>query len=245
MKTCIVIPARLHSTRLPEKLLLCETGKTLIQHTFEAASASHVADFVVVATDSERIVDVVESFGGAAVLTDPNHPSGTDRVAEFAINHPEFDCLINVQGDEPEIEPSTIECVHRVLQENGDVGMSTAACRIESPDLLADPNCVKVVLDQRSRAMYFSRAPIPCNREDSKSLTESHFQHLGIYAYRREFLLAMNRLPASELEQVEKLEQLRVLESGNPIQVGVVERAVPGIDTEADYRAFVSRLANC
>lgn len=241
----IVIPARLASTRLPRKLLLRETGRTLIEHTYHAARRATRPAGVCVATDHVEILDVVRGFGGQAELTDPFAASGTDRVAEIARRRPEFDVFVNVQGDEPELAGSTIDRVVQLLNEQPDVPMATLATPIRSREPLHDPACVKVVFDTRGRALYFSRSPIPHAREwDDRLLAESpaHFhQHIGLYAYRREFLLRLAELPPSDHERLEKLEQLRVLDAGHPIAVGVVDSATRGIDTPDDYRAFVER----
>lgn len=241
----IVIPARMASTRLPRKMLLKETGKTLIQHTYEAACRARRPVGVCIATDHEEIFSEVKRFGGQVVMTDPALPSGTDRVAEVARVHPEIDLFVNVQGDEPELAGEAIDRVVQLLEQNPQAVMSTLATPIRQREKLLDPSCVKVVFDHRGRAMYFSRSPIPLARQwDDRLLTEDppHFhQHLGLYAYRREFLLKLAQMPTSRLENLEKLEQLRVLEAGHEILVGVIDEPTIGIDTEADYRAFVER----
>ncbi len=242
----IVIPARLQSTRLPRKLLLRETGKTILQHTFEAAAAARRPREVWVATDHEEIMAEVQRFGGQVQLTDPAAASGTDRVAEVARRLPAADIVVNVQGDEPEISPETIDLAVELLEQDPAAVMSTMATPIRSRELLEDPACVKVVCDQQMRAMYFSRSPIPFAREWDDGLLqqpESPFlQHLGLYAYRREFLLKLAELPPCGLEQLERLEQLRVLFAGFSIKVGIVAEPSIGIDTPADYRAFVQRF---
>lgn len=245
MKTVIVIPARLASTRLPRKLLLAETGKTLLQHTFEAASQATLADEILVATDHADIADVVAGFGGTAVMTDPAAPSGTDRVAEAVANRTDVDLVVNVQGDEPELAGASIDLAIRMLAEDESCVMSTLACPIRSAAKLHDSACVKVVFDANHRALYFSRSPIPHPREDADawlSAGDPHFfQHIGLYAYRADFLQQLAQMPPVELEKIEKLEQLRVLAAGHSIRVGVVEEAAPGIDTAEDYRGFVER----
>jgi 3-deoxy-manno-octulosonate cytidylyltransferase (CMP-KDO synthetase) len=241
----IVIPARLASTRLPRKLLLRETGKTLIQHTYEAASKAARPAGVIVATDHEEIFRVVESFGGRAVMTSPECASGTDRVAEVARQLPGVDLLVNVQGDEPEISGESIDLAVRMLEENPQAVMSTLATPIRNREQFEDPACVKVVFDRRGRAMYFSRSPIPHPRQwDDALLTAtppSFYQHVGLYAYRRGFLLALADMPPSQMEKIEKLEQLRVLEAGREILVAVVNDPTFGIDTPDDYRKFVEK----
>lgn len=241
----IVIPARLASTRLPQKLLLRETGKTVLQHTFESASQTRLASGVTIAVDCEELRTAAEHFGGEAVMTDPNCQSGTDRVAEIAAGMSDIDIFVNVQGDEPEIESEAIDQVITLLETNPSADVATLAAPIRQRERLDDPSCVKVVRDSQGRALYFSRSPIPHARSWEDYLLQSNppafLQHIGIYAYRREFLLGLHRLPESHLEQLEKLEQLRFLEAGCQIMVGLVEQAPKGIDTANDYREFVTR----
>lgn len=241
----IVIPARLHSTRLPRKLLLRETGKSLLQHTYEAALQAVRPRGVIVATDHQEIVDEVESFGGQWRLTDPQAASGTDRVAEVAQELRDADVIVNLQGDEPELDSSSIDLAISLLEQDRSRQMSTLASPIHDLKQLNDPACVKVVFDERGRALYFSRSAIPFVREWNDAWltdpTPRFWQHIGLYAYRREFLLDLARLPTSWLEQAEKLEQLRVLCAGHAIYVGQIAEGSVGIDTAADYRAFVER----
>lgn len=253
MKTLIVIPARLASTRLPEKMLLKQSGKTLIEHTYRQAAGAGKADRVLVATDHPRIVAAVEAFGGEVMMTDPNHASGSERCAEVAAALPEFDLICNVQGDEPEIEASAIdgaiEKLVTTIALGQDPQMATLATPIREAALLHDPSCVKVTFDHQGRALYFSRSLIPHPRDFAEEMLTAQppffFQHVGLYVYRREFLQGWSRLPSSGLEKVERLEQLRVLEAGFQIMVEVIEHSRPGIDTLADYRAFVSRQTKC
>lgn len=244
-RSYIVIPARLASTRLPRKMLLRETGKTLIQHTYEAALGASRPLGVCVATDSDEIYDAVRSFGGEARLTDPAAPSGTDRVAEVARAMDDIDIFVNVQGDEPDLAGEAIDLAVRLLDENPEAVMSTLATPIRRRGQLDDPACVKVVFDGAGRAMYFSRSVIPHPRDwDDALLTAdppSFYQHVGLYAYRRPFLLQLARMPQSRLERIERLEQLRALEAGHTILVGVVDAPTFGIDTPHDYRVFVER----
>ncbi len=241
----VVIPARLASTRLPRKLLLAQTGKTLVQHTYEAAQAARKPSGLCVAADHDEIAAAVRAFGGEVRLTDPNCASGTDRVAEIARSLPDVDIIVNVQGDEPELPGASIDRVIELLEENPDMVMSTLATPIRRREVLEDPSCVKVVFDERGRALYFSRSPIPHAREWRDELLTAeppHFHlHIGLYAYRRDFLLSLASLPRTPLEKLESLEQLRVLENGHQIAVGVVHEPTVGIDTPEDYRAFVSR----
>lgn len=243
----IVIPARLASSRLPRKLLLRETGKTVIQHTYEAARRATRPAGLCVAADHEEIMAAVREFGGDARLTSVDCQSGADRVAEVARDLEHVEIIVNVQGDEPEIEPSAIDAAVQLLEEDPSLTMSTLATPIRTRENLLDPACVKVVFDERGRALYFSRSPIPHAREWRDSLLADdppHFyQHIGLYAYRREFLLRLANVPQSDKERVEKLEQLRVLDAGHSIAVALVSEAARGIDTPEDYRAFVQRTA--
>ena len=244
----VVIPARLASTRLPQKMLLHDTGKPLLQYTYEAACSAERPDAVVVATDHPEIARAVERFGGKVVMTSPDCPSGTDRVAEAARQLPDAQIIVNVQGDEPEISPAAIDRVIELLVVNPSAGMTTLATPIRDPEQLANPACVKVVCDDAGRALYFSRSPIPFIRDapDAGGLAPFNqpplfFQHLGIYAYRRAELLRFAALEPSTLEQAEKLEQLRLLQTGGMIVVDTIQHASSGIDTPADYAAFVER----
>ncbi len=242
----VVIPARLASTRLPRKLLLDQTGKALLQHTYEAAQRASRPSGMCVAADHEEIAAKVRSFGGEVQMTSPDCASGTDRVAEVARKLHEVDILVNVQGDEPELAGHAIDRVIELLEENPTMDMATLATPIRSREQLEDPACVKVVFDRHGRALYFSRSPIPHARQWSDDLlwaNPPHFyQHVGLYAYRRDFLLRLATLERTPLEKLESLEQLRVLENGHQIVVGVVDEPTVGIDTPEDYRAFVRRM---
>jgi 3-deoxy-manno-octulosonate cytidylyltransferase (CMP-KDO synthetase) len=244
-RSYVVIPARYASTRLPRKMLLRETGKTLLQHTYEAACAARKPTGVIIATDHAEIAREVEKFRGEFVMTSPDCASGTDRVAEVARQIPRAEILINVQGDEPEMSPDNIDRVIELLEQDPAAGMATLATPMPSPEQLANPACVKVVFDNTGRAMYFSRSPIPFVRdpEPGRRFNDPPLfhQHLGIYAYRRDVLLKVASMQPSTLEQAEKLEQLRMLQAGGTILVSVVEHSASGIDTPADYAAFVAR----
>ena len=247
LSSYIVIPARLQSTRLPRKMLLRTTGKTLLQHTHDAASKASKPLGICVATDHLDIAKEVTRFGGQFRMTDPHAASGTDRVAEVAKQFEHIDVFVNVQGDEPEIEPEAIDQVVALLESDPSASVATLATPIRDREVLEDPNCVKVVRDDAGRALYFSRSPIPYAREWSDDLLTSNpptfLLHLGIYAYRRDFLLRLTQQPPSKLETLERLEQLRILSLGHQIAVGTIAHAAPGIDTIDDYRAFVSRAA--
>ncbi len=245
MQVCGVIPARLQSTRLPRKLLLNETGKSLIQHTWEAAASSEKLDRLIVATDSLEIMEAVHGFGGKAFLTG-EHPSGTDRIAEVAVKELfDAEILVNIQGDEPEISPQFIDQLIELLIQTPHADMATLATPIRHIDQLQDRSCTKVVCRTDGSAMYFSRLPIPFTRDVAvETLLPDQspwLLHLGIYAYRRPFLLDLTKIPPTPLEQLEKLEQLRALETGATIQVAQVTHPSVGIDTPEDYAQFVTR----
>lgn len=237
MSVAVIIPARLGSTRLPEKPLLKETGKYLIQHVVEKVSGSSRADRVIVATDSERIVAACREFGAEVVMTRADHESGTDRIAEVAAGLDE-PWIINVQGDEPSLAADHVDRLIELLQST-DAPMATLAAPLAPADL-NNPNRVKVVCRDDGRALYFSRSPIPHNR-DGGDLPAGigYLLHLGLYGYRREFLLKIPTMPPAPLELAERLEQLRVLAAGYDIAVALVAQAGAGIDTPEDYEAFV------
>ena len=240
MTAVALIPARYASTRLPGKPLLAETGKPLIQHVVESVRRAASIGRIVVATDDDRIAQAVAAFGGEAVLTRADHPSGTDRLAEAAekLGLGEEEIVVNVQGDEPDIPP---ECVDRLVDliAGSDMPMATLATPL-SADQADDPNRVKVVFDRSGRAMYFSRAKIPLDREGTRQVR--YFLHLGIYAYRVGFLKRFASLPPTPAETAEKLEQLRALEHGYDIAVAEVAYDGVGIDTPADYAEFVRKI---
>ena len=243
MTACVVIPARYGSTRFPAKILASETGKPLVQHVVDQAKKAQSVREVIVATDDQRIADALRPFGTRCVMTSPQHQSGTDRIAEVAQGL-EDAVIVNVQGDEPEIEPEIIDALIERLASSGE-DMATAATRFPRNQSPADPNLVKVVLSHDHKALYFSRAPIPFPRDpDDPTAHEPYLLHLGIYAYRRKFLIDFASWDQTPLEKTEKLEQLRALERGHAISVLIVERAAHGIDTRQQYEAFVSRWKN-
>ena len=212
MRTAIVIPARYASSRLPGKPLL-RTGKYLIQHVYERACQARRADAVIVATDDPRIVAAVESFGGKCAMTRRAHPSGTDRVAEVAATL-DADVVVNLQGDEPLIDPAAIDLLPDLLEKDPEAVMATLAAPITSEDTYRDPNCVKLVRDGRGRALYFSRSPIPFVRDGQPDFTgrpARFLQHLGLYAYRREFLSAAGRPTARGPRRIGETRAMRVL----------------------------------
>ncbi len=200
---------------------------------------------MIVATDDDRIHQAVRGFGGESEMTREDHPSGTDRIAEVVRRmEPDHEIVLNVQGDEPEIESASIDRLVEVLESHPDCPVATLACPFPTRDAAEKPDNVKVVCDHRGRALYFSRSLIPFPRDNDADPTNDSpwLLHLGIYAFRRKFLLEFAAWPASDLERTEKLEQLRVLERGYRIAVGIVERAAVGVDTPEDYKAFVERF---
>lgn len=241
----VVIPARYGSTRFPAKIVAAETGRPLVQHVVDQVRKCRRVRDVVVAADDERIVSALRPFGTRCVLTSPAHASGTDRVAEVAATLDD-DIVVNVQGDEPEIDPAVVDGLVDRLGRTAEE-MATAATPFPQGADAADPNLVKVVTALDGRAIYFSRSAIPCHRDGlpagdrSGDPRPAYYLHLGVYAYRRPFLLAFASWEPTPLEQAEKLEQLRALEHGTSIGVLVIPRATHGIDTPAQYAAFVKR----
>lgn len=243
-----IIPARYASTRLEGKLLLPISGKPLILHTLEQTKKAANIDRVIVATDDDRIFKIIDESGNEVVLTSKDHQSGSDRIAEVAEKLPNNSIIINVQGDEPMIQPKTIEKAVEVLLKDANILMSTT-CEtiIESKDVLS-PDVVKVLTDKDNFALYFSRSPIPFLRDEVKkygdlesalknelNLITNFRKHTGLYVYRREFLLNYTKMPQSNLEKIEMLEQLRVLENGFKIKVVEVEESSIGVDTKEDF----------
>ncbi len=227
MKIAIVIPARYTSTRLPGKPLIDILGKPMIQHVYEQAKKAACADTVVVATDDQRIVDAVTAFGGRAVMTSDQHPSGTDRIIEVA-ESVKADIYINVQGDEPLIKPSDIDLVAKQLTDDNTCQVATLCHPISAAEA-QDSNTVKVVFSHSGKALYFSRSPIPFGRDEKNHST--FYKHIGIYGYRYDVLQSYGDLAASDLESLEKLEQLRLLQADIAISVKVTEKTGPGVDT--------------
>ncbi len=239
MSATIIIPARYASVRLPGKPLLAETGKALIQHVVEGVSSAGSVSDVVVATDDQRIFDAVAAFGGKAVMTRVDHSNGTERLAEAAelLGLADDDIVVNVQGDEPDIPPGLIDTLVKMI-ETGPAPMATLCSPLPAA-LADDPNRVKVVFDETGLALYFSRFPIPLNRDSRADV--KYFQHLGIYAYRVSFLKVYAKLKPTPLQQAESLEQLRALEHGYSIAISSVDYDGNGIDTPEDYAEFVRR----
>ena len=241
MRVLACIPARYGSTRFAGKVLARDTGKFLIQHTWEQACLAKLPQKVIIAADDERIIAAADTFGAECVLTSTEHKSGTDRVAE-ALADIDVGIVVNLQADEPEISPQNIDLLAQLLIDNPDCPMATLAADFQNPQQIADANIVKVITDCNGRAIYFSRAPIPYDREKSGiGETRQYLRHIGIYAYRKEFLLKITALPQSRLEKIEKLEQLRAIENGYSILVGKVAHTCDGIDTPEQYTDFVKR----
>jgi len=239
-KIVVVIPARYGSTRLPGKPLVLLAGKPMIQRVFERAKLSKRAERVIVATDDERIVNAVEAFGGEARMTRPDHRTGTERVAEVAA-HVEGDVFVNVQGDEPLLDPKAVDAAISSLLEEPQALISTVATSVKTPGDIMDPNVVKTVLDFESNALYFSRAPIPWVRDTAGKIQVRHWKHLGLYVFQRDALLEYPTLPQGELEKIEQLEQLRWLENGWKIRVAEVAHDAVSVDVPEDV-ARVEKL---
>ena len=235
MKVLCVIPARYASTRLPGKPLALIAGKPMIQHVYERACHAVLPQEVVVATDSKIVADAVKEFGGKVMMTSPDHPSGTDRLAEVALSYPDIDVIVNVQGDEPMIPPEVIDRLAQAFADDKDLKMATLKTLMGEEDY-NNPNAVKVVTDQNGYALYFSRSllPYPRNRKANFKV----YKHVGIYAYRRSFLLSYAAYEPTPLEQIEGLEQLRVLENGQRIKVLESKFQGIGIDTQEDLDAI-------
>ncbi|TKJ39432.1 MAG: 3-deoxy-manno-octulosonate cytidylyltransferase [Planctomycetes bacterium B3_Pla] len=256
LKVIAVIPARYSSTRFAGKVLAKDTGKFLIQHTYEQACLAKLPEKVIIAADDEKVVAAAKTFDAECVLTSPDHQSGTDRIAE-AVADMDVEIVVNLQGDEPEIDPGNIDYLARLLMDNPDCPMATLSADFQTAGQVADPNIVKVIVargdaaardegrgtrDETGRAIYFSRSPIPYDREEAGvGNVRQYLRHLGIYAYRKQFLLEITTLPQTPLEKIEKLEQLRAIENGYPILVGKVQHTCDGIDTPEQYAEFVKR----
>jgi 3-deoxy-manno-octulosonate cytidylyltransferase (CMP-KDO synthetase) len=239
-KVVVVIPARYGSTRLPGKPLVSLNGQPMIQRVYERAKSARRVDRVIVATDDDRIVKAVTSFGGEARMTRPDHRTGTERVAEVAA-HVEGEVFVNVQGDEPLLDPAAVDTAVAALLEEPQAAVATVATPIKVPGDIMDPNVVKVVLDFDDNALYFSRAPIPWVRDTGSAIQVRHLKHLGLYVFQREALLEYPTLPQGELERIEQLEQLRWLENGSKIRVAEVEHDAISVDVPEDV-ARVEKL---
>ncbi len=235
-KVVAIIPARYHSNRFKGKPLAVICGKPMIQHVYERAQAAEILSRVAVATDDERIADCVRGFGGEVVMTSRDHVSGTDRLAEAAsiMDIPEQDVVVNIQGDQPLFPSEIIGQVAQPLLDDPSLPMSTLIYKIVRKEEINDPNHVKTVFDRHGMALYFSRAPIPFQRNPEEPQAPTYYKHLGFYAYRKGFLLSFVALPEGEWERFEKLEQLRALEYGYGIKVVLTEHDSIEVDTPAD-----------
>jgi 3-deoxy-manno-octulosonate cytidylyltransferase (CMP-KDO synthetase) len=252
-KILAVIPARWGSTRFPGKPIADILGKPMVQWVSEQALKADLINEVIIATDDKRIYDVVLGFGGKAVMTSPNHQSGTDRVAEI-VRNVECDIVVNVQGDEPLIPSENIDLVIKPLLNSEDISVSTLMIAIHSLPEMLDPNICKVVVDNAGHALYFTRAPIPYNRdyscmdkstlanEASSNQTDFGYKHIGVYAYRKSFLLKFLNMKITRLENMEKLEQLRILENGYSIQVVETKQNSIGVDQPKDIAKVIKRM---
>lgn len=233
MKILCVIPSRIGSTRVARKPLLQIQGKPMIQWVYENASRCKAISDVIVATDSDEIANVITGIGGKFQMTDPNLPTGSDRVAVVAKNHPDADVIINLQGDEPFVRPRMLEQLVAPYLNGETPEMTTLACPINLTTQHDDPGTVKVITNLKGDAIYFSRAPIPYFRQPEQQAPVYH--HIGLYAFRRDFLLTYTNLPQTPLEKTESLEQLRALEHGYRIRVCLTEHNTLEINTQEEY----------
>lgn len=233
-KTVIIIPARYSSTRLCGKLLMEVDSKPIVQWVWEAAKKSKLADEIIIATDSELIFNKAKDFGANVEMTSVEHKSGSDRICEVAKRHSEYDYILNMQGDEPQITPEVIDLAISTLTKN-DCDISTLVRQITDIEQIQDPNCVKCVFDNDFNALYFSRCPIPYERNKGEA---NYYAHIGIYGYKRESLIKMTSLEQSDLEKAESLEQLRALKNGMKIKVAITKLNPIGIDTQRDLNRF-------
>lgn len=243
IKVAAVIPARWDSTRLKGKILADINGKPMIQHVWERVKKARCVDEVVIAVDRDKVQKIVESFGAKAIFTSPEQPSGTDRLAEVA-SSVDADVYINIQGDEPLVHPLMVDELAQVFEYERNIQMATLIKRIHNKNDVTNPNVVKVVVDRKGFALYFSRSPIPYIRDkgdtgsiedmDPENITGRYFKHIGLYSYTKDFLFTYTNLPKSTLEKDEKLEQLRVLEHGYKIKTIETRYDTIGVDTQED-----------
>jgi len=252
MRCIAVIPARWDSTRFKGKVLADINGKPMVQHVWEKVKAAHSIDDIIVAVDKEKVFKAVKSFGGNPVYTSPEQPSGSDRLAEV-VNSIDADIIVNVQADEPLVHPMMIDDLAQIFEYEKNVQMATIIKRIHSREEIHDPNVVKVVVDRKGYALYFSRSPIPYLRDENaaslddagevEDLSGRYFKHIGLYSYTKDFLFTYTNLPKSTLEREEKLEQLRVLEEGFRIKVIETKFDTVGVDTPEDLEKVRGLLA--
>ena len=237
-KTAIIIPARLNSTRLKNKLLLEVNSKPIIQWVYESAKKSKLSKRVIIATDSEEIYGKAQNFGAEVEMTSAEHKSGSDRIAEVAKRHPEFEYILNMQGGEPQITPDVIDLALELIQ-NTSCDISTLVREIKDTGQIQSPNCVKCVFDKNFNALYFSRYPVPYPRNNEFA---KYYAHIGMYGYKKESLLKMTSYPQADIEKTESLEQLRALYNGMNIKVAITDLNPTGIDTIEDYNKFKSLM---
>jgi len=235
----VIIPARWGSTRFPGKPLYEIAGKPLLRHVWERCRRARKIDDTIIATDDMRIAEAAFAWGAEVALTSPKHQSGTDRIAEVAARAKKFSLIVNVQGDEPRVDPRLIDRLIETLQKHRKLGIVTAAHPIKNPRDALSPHQVKVVIDRASSALYFSRAPIPSTKNSGRSL---FLRHQGIYGFRRDTLLQFVKWKPTPLERAESLEQLRALENGVRVHVLVTKHGSPGVDTPADAEAVAASL---
>jgi 3-deoxy-manno-octulosonate cytidylyltransferase (CMP-KDO synthetase) len=233
MQVIGVIPSRYSSTRFEGKVIADLLGKPMIQHVWEKAKQAKTLDEVIIACDDERVAEVATSFGAKIAMTSKDHTCGTDRISEV-VNPIDVEIVINIQGDEPLIHPTTIDSLARCLMEDKSLCMATVIKRIEDPEALADPHVVKVVVDKNNFALYFSRATIPFRAQNSEEENPAYYKHIGLYGYTKDFLFTYKNLPVAGLEKIERLEQLRVLENGFRIKVIETKYDTIGVDTPQD-----------
>lgn len=238
-----VIPARYSSTRFEAKVLADICGKPMIQHVWERAKLSKLLDDLIIACDDERIANIAKEFGASVVLTSKDHACGTDRIIEV-VNPIDVNIVINIQGDEPLIHPMMIDTVAQALLDTPSVSVATIMKRIENLQEVGDGNVVKVVVDKNNFALYFSRAPIPFRAENSAVKSPAYYKHIGLYGYTKDFLFTYKNLPVSNLEQTEKLEQLRILHEGFRIKVIETKYDTVGVDTPEDLERVKNYLQN-
>jgi len=237
-----VIPARFHSTRFPGKVLATLASKPMVQHVYERASLSKLLTSTIIATDSELVFDAAQRFGARVRMTSPHHATGSDRVAEIAATE-DADLIVNIQGDEPLIDPGAIDAAIQPMLDHPQMRMATLKKKIHDPREIADLNTVKVVTDLTGHALYFSRSPIP-GRAHASAPMPVHYKHIGLYVYERLFLLNYSALPTGPLEKSERLEQLRALENGYRIRVVETEYDSLGVDTPEDLHRVSLILEN-
>ena len=242
MKTIGVIPARFASTRFPAKVLAQINGKPLIQHVWERAVLARELDDVLIACDHEDVFKAAQGFKAQVVMTDPHHPSGSDRIAQ-AVKDMKVDVVVNIQGDEPFIDPRTIDALSVLLKQDSDVLMGTVIKEIRDEADFLNPNVVKCVVDNMNNALYFSRSPIPYHRNKTAFLGVKNYKHLGLYAYRKDFLIEFKNWPKGVLESAEELEQLRVLEHGIKIKTTLTNDESIAVDTPQDLEKAIKWFA--